>query len=297
MMKKTQFTPVLLAMAVLVAACSSAPTTTSTLEQTRGDYLVAQNNPQIASYAQLEMKQATDALNAANTAASKNDSADKINGLAYIAKQKIALAQEVASKKSSEVDIASANTERDRIRLQQRTGEADRAKMDAEQSKLLAQAAFDDAAKAQNRTKEAQQHSAMLEAQLADLSAKKTARGMIITLGDVLFGTDQAILNPEGMRSAQKLADILQQNPQLTVQAEGFTDSTGTSSYNQELSVRRAAAVRNALQGMGIAQNRVAIRGFGETFPVATNDTNQNRQLNRRVEMVLSDDNGKIQQR
>lgn len=296
-MKKTQFTPVLLAMAVLVAACSSAPTTTSTLEQTRGDYLVAQNNPQIASYAQLEMKQATDALNAANTAASKNDSADKINGLAYIAKQKIALAQEVASKKSSEVDIASANTERDRIRLQQRTGEADRAKMDAEQSKLLAQAAFDDAAKAQNRTKEAQQHSAMLEAQLADLSAKKTARGMIITLGDVLFGTDQAILNPEGMRSAQKLADILQQNPQLTVQAEGFTDSTGTSSYNQELSVRRAAAVRNALQGMGIAQNRVAIRGFGETFPVATNDTNQNRQLNRRVEMVLSDDNGKIQQR
>ena len=116
---------------------------------------------------------------------------------------------------------------------------------------------------------------------------------MVITLGDVLFGTDLARLNADGMRTAQKLANVLQQNPKRTVLIEGFTDSTGTAAHNQELSERRASAVRNALQELGVARERVAIRGYGEAYPVAANDTAQNRQLNRRVEIVLSDDTGK----
>ena len=132
---------------------------------------------------------------------------------------------------------------------------------------------------------------------MADLAAKKTARGMVITMGDVLFGTDLARLNAEGMRSAQKLADVLQQNPQRTVLVEGFTDSTGATAHNQALSERRAAAVQNALLELGVARERVAIRGFGESYPVAANDTAQNRQLNRRVEIVLSDNSGKISNR
>lgn len=282
-MKNFYFTPTLLAIAALVGACSSGPATTSLLDQTRSDYRMAQSNPNVASYAPLEMKQAGDALAQANAAASHNDSAEKIDKLAYLAKQKIALTQEVAKQKSAEAEVASAGKERNKIQLDQRTNEANQAKESAEQSKLAAQ--------------QAQARTAQLEAQLADLAAKKTERGMVITLGDVLFGTDLARLNSDGMRTAQKLANVLQQHPQRTVLVEGFTDSTGTAAHNQELSERRATAVRSALLELGVARERVAIRGYGESYPVAANDTAQNRQLNRRVEIILSDESGKITNR
>ncbi|MDO9195286.1 OmpA family protein [Rhodoferax sp.] len=296
-MKKYYTTPILLAIAVLVGACSSGPATTSLLDQTRSDYRMAQSNPNVASYAALEMKQAGDALAQANAAASGNDSAEKIDKLAYLAKQKIALTQEVAKQKSAEAEVVSAGKQRDQMRLDQRTTEADQAKASAEQSKVAAQVAQGEAAAAQRKTQEAQARAAQLEAQLADLAAKKTERGMVITLGDVLFGTDLARLNAEGMRTAEKLANVLQKNPQRTVLVEGFTDSTGTAAHNQDLSERRATAVRGALQELGVARERVAIRGYGETYPIAANDTAQNRQLNRRVEIVLSDDTGKISPR
>ncbi|MDO8449307.1 MAG: OmpA family protein [Rhodoferax sp.] len=296
-MKKYYATPILLAIAALVGACSSGPATTSLLDQTRSDYRMAQSNPNVASYASLEMKQASDALAQANAAASGNDSAEKIDKLAYLAKQKIALTQEVAKQKSAEAEVVSAGKQRDQIRLDQRTTEADQAKASAEKSKMAAQVAQGEVADAQRKTQEAQARAAQLEAQLADLAAKKTERGMVITLGDVLFGTDLARLNVEGMRTAEKLANVLQKNPQRTVLVEGFTDSTGTAAYNQDLSERRATAVRGALQELGVARERVAIRGYGETYPIAANDTAQNRQLNRRVEIVLSDDTGKISPR
>lgn len=289
-MKKTFSTPALLTIAVLVGACSSMPRTTSLLDQTRSDYVAAQNNPHVASYAPVEMKQAGDALNQANAAANDRDSAEKIDKLAYLAKQKIALTQEMAKQKAAEADVASAGKERDKMRLDQRTNEAD-------QAKLAAQVAQAQTADAQRKTQDAQAHAAQLEAQLADLAAKKTERGMVITLGDVLFGTDQARLNPDGMRTAQKLADVLQKNPQRTVLVEGFTDSVGSASHNQQLSERRATAVRSALQELGVSRERVAVRGYGETYPVAANDTAQNRQLNRRVEIVLSDADGKVMPR
>ncbi len=138
---------------------------------------------------------------------------------------------------------------------------------------------------------------AQLEAQLAELAAKKTARGIIITLGDVLFGTDLSRLTPDGMRSARKLADVLQQNPQRKVLIEGFADSTGGADYNQGLSERRAGAVRTALLDLGVARERIDMRGYGEAFPVAANDSAASRQLNRRVEIVLSDDSGKLMAR
>ncbi|MEO6354168.1 MAG: OmpA family protein [Burkholderiaceae bacterium] len=296
-MKKMYSTPALLAIVALVGACSSMPKTTSLLDQTRGDYVAAQNNPNVASYAPLEMKQAGEALAQANAAAKDKDSAEKIDKLAYLAKQKIALTQEVAKQKSAEAEIASSGKVRDQMRLDQRTNEANQAKMNAEQSELAAQVAQGQTAEAQRKAQEAQAHAAQLEAQLADLAAKKTARGMVITLGDVLFGTDLSRLNPDGMRTAQKLADVLQQNPQRNVLVEGFADSTGAASYNQQLSERRATAVRNALEQMGVARERIAVRGYGEANPVAANDTAQNRQLNRRVEIVLSDANGKVIQR
>ncbi|MCX7173378.1 MAG: OmpA family protein [Proteobacteria bacterium] len=310
-MKKLPLTPILLAIAAIVGACSSMPNTTSLLDQTRSDYRAAQSNPGVANYAPLEMKQADAAMAQANAAASNNDTADKIDKLAYLAKQKIALTQEVVKQKTAEASVTSAAKERDQIRLDQRTNEANQAKANAEQSKMTAHMALTEAAAAQRKTRDAQDAAAdaqratleaqaratQLEAQLADMTAKQTERGMVITLGDVLFGTDMARINPEGMRTAQKLAAFMQQYPQRTVLVEGFTDSTGTAPHNQELSERRATAVRSALQELGVGRERIAIRGYGESYPIASNNTAENRQLNRRVEIVLSDASGKVIQR
>ncbi|MDB5932938.1 MAG: flagellar motor protein MotB [Massilia sp.] len=291
------FKATVLASAVMLAACSSTPTTTSTLEQARGEFIAANNNPQVSSYAPLEFKQASDALDAANAAAAHRDSLARIDQLAYLAKQKIATAQQVASQKAAEADIANSGRQRDQLRLQARTAEADRAKMEADRAKMDAQSAQAQANDAQRaaqnaeaQTREAQARAAQLEAQMADLQAKKTERGMIITIGDVLFATNQANLTPDGMNTVRKLADVLNQNPNRTVLVEGFTDSTGTAAHNQELSERRAASVATALTGMGIGRERVATRGYGEAYPVAGNVSAGDRQLNRRVEIVLSNE-------
>ncbi|MBC7405168.1 MAG: OmpA family protein [Cytophaga sp.] len=300
-MNKMQLTPVLLAIAVLVGACSSMPTTTSLLDQTRSDYVIAQNNPNVANYAPSEMRQAGDALAQANDAAIKNESMEKIDKLAYLARQKIATTQEVAKQRVAEAEVANAGKERNQIRLDQRTMEANQAKANAnqanaiaDQSRLATQVAQSETVEAQRQAQDAQVRAAKLEKQLADLAAKQTERGIVITIGDVLFGTDQARLNPEGIRTTQKLADVLQQNPQRTVLIEGFTDSTGSAEHNQDLSERRASAVRSALQLAGVNRDRIAIRGYGISYPIAANDTAANRQLNRRVEIVLSDATGKI---
>jgi len=278
------------------------------LDQARMDYQAAQNNPNVLTLAPLEMRQADAAMNDANRAAKDNESTEKIDRLAYIAKQKIGVAQESTKQKQAEASVAEAAKARDQIRLEQRTNEAERAKMQADQAKaqadqarLAAQIAQGEATEAQRKAQEEQaralemqNRNAELEAQLADLQAKTTVRGIVVTLGDVLFGVDQAKLNPDGMRTAQKLALVLQNNLQRTVLIEGHTDNTGSHAHNQDLSERRAAAVRSALVLMGVSRDRVEIRGYGETFPVVENNTAQNRQLNRRVEIILSDVNGKV---
>ncbi|MQA42528.1 OmpA family protein [Rugamonas aquatica] len=299
--KQLQLIPIAFAMSMMFAACSTTPTTTSLLDQTRGDFMAAQSNPSVAANAPLEFKAAADALDRANAAAAKKDSLDEIDKLAYIAKQKIATAQEVAKGKRAEADIANAGRQRDEIRLEARTAEANQARMSADQAKSQAnQAKADaDAARAQadaaaNSARDEAAKNAALQQQLADLQAKQTDRGIVITLSDVLFNVDRAELSAEGMRTAQKLADVLMQEPQSAVLIEGFTDSTGTASHNLELSQRRAESVRNALIGMGVKSDKIATRGYGEAFPVASNGDAGSRQLNRRVEIVLSQNGAPI---
>lgn len=298
---KTRSTMSLLAAAVLAAACATSPVTTPTLDQARADFVAANNNPQVSQYAPLEFKQASDALDQANAAAARRESLNDVDRLAYVAKQRIATAMEVARAKAAEADIANASRERDQVRLEARTAEADRAKREAEaaqaqaaQAQAQAQAAQQQAAAAQEQNAALAQRAAALEALLVEMHAVKTERGYVVTIGDVLFATDKASLTPNGMSTLRKLADVMAQNPNRTVLVEGFTDSTGSSSYNQELSQRRAEAVASALAGMGVARERIAMKAYGEAFPVASNDTASNRQLNRRVEIVLSNEGAGI---
>ena len=117
---------------------------------------------------------------------------------------------------------------------------------------------------------------------------------MVITLGDVLFDTNQSQLRSGGMRNVEKLAAFAKQYPRRNLMIEGFTDSIGSDGPNQQLSDDRAGSVRTALLGMGVGSERMTSRGYGESFPVASNDTQAGRQLNRRVEIVVSEDGGTI---
>jgi outer membrane protein OmpA-like peptidoglycan-associated protein len=241
--------PAAFAVSVLFAACSSTPITTSQLDQARRLHGGAKQSS-VAASAPLEFKAAADALDRANAAAAKKESLNEIDKLAYIAKQKIATAQEAARAKQAEADVANASRQRDEIRLEARTAEANQARMSApsqaEQAKADADAARAQADAAASSARDEAAKNAALQQQLADLQAKQTERGIIITLNDVLFNVDRAELSAEGMRTAQKVADVLMQEPQSVVLVEGFTDSTGTSQHNLELSQRRAESVRSA---------------------------------------------------
>jgi len=296
-MKNRFLKPAVFASAILLAACSSTPTTTPTLDQARSDFVSANNNPQVSTYAPMEFRDASAALDAANTAAAKKESLEDIDRLAYVAKQKIATAQEVARAKAAEANIANASMERNAVRLEARTAEAERAKREAEAAQAAAMTAQQQANAAADQNRALAERAAKLEAMLVELHAKQTERGMVVTIGDVLFATNEANLTPNGTSTLRKLADVMQQNPERTVLVEGFTDSTGSSSYNQDLSQRRANAVATALAEMGIERQRIATKAYGEAFPVAGNDTAGNRQLNRRVEIVLSNGNAPIPQR
>lgn len=292
---------IVLAGTVALAGCSTVPTTTPTLDEARADFVAANNNPQVATYAPMEFKQAGEALDRANQAAAQRESLDTIDRLAYVAKQRIATAQEVAKSKAAEAEVANASRQRDRVQLEARTAEADRAKRDAASAQAQAAAAQAQAQDAQQQAAAAQQQAAQqadraahLETLLAELHAQKTDRGMVVTIGDVLFATDRAELNANGMANVRKLAEIMMQNPDRTVMVEGFTDSTGSAAHNKDLSERRAASVAQALASLGVPRERIGMRGYGEAFPVASNDTASNRQLNRRVEIVLSNEGATI---
>jgi len=286
MLNKRMYPSLLLAAAVM-AACSSMPNHNVLLDEARGDYRTAQSNPNVVNLASSELKDAAAALDQANAAFSERKDAATVDKLAYLAKQKIATTQEIAKRKAAEQAIANAGKERDQMRLEQRTAEVDKAKRETN----IAQAQTVDA---QRMAAESEAHARHLEAMLADMSATKTDRGMMVTLSDVLFDVDQAQLKADGMRNVQKLAEFMKQYPQRAVLIEGHTDSTGSAAHNMDLSNRRAEAVGAALEGMGISRERIVIRGYGEKYPVAGNDTAANRQLNRRVEVFVSEDNARV---
>lgn len=273
------FAPTLLSMAVL-AGCSTQPASNAALERARSDYQAVQNSPQAGNLAGGEMKQANDALNKANEAWMKGEEPAQVDHLVHLAKQRVGIAQEAVNQKAAEAIIANADAARATVRLDARTEEADKAHQSAES--------------ARKETDIAQERTRQLEAQLSELNAKQTPRGLVITIGDVLFDTNKSQLKSGGMRNIEKLAAFLREYPQRKVRIEGFTDSTGSDSYNEELSNRRADAVLTALLDMGVERDRVSARGYGEAYPVAGNDSAGGRQMNRRVEIILSDDSGNI---
>ena len=219
--------------------------------------------------------------------AARTNEADAATRQATAAQQEALASQRAAA--ASQTDAQAA--QRAAAASQKDAQEAERAALASRQQ---SEAALRVAQSAQMQTADAQARAQQLEEQLRALNAKKTERGMVVTIGDVLFDTGRAELKPGSGRDMDKLAEFFKAYPQRTALVEGFTDSVGGDAANQDLSNRRAAAVRGALVGMGVAGPRITARGYGEAFPVAGNDSASGRQLNRRVEIVLSDENGRI---
>jgi outer membrane protein OmpA-like peptidoglycan-associated protein len=256
--------------ALLMAACVSTPRPNAELESARALVQSAEADPNVAKYAALDLQSAKQELQVAENAAMHHDEA-AVAHPAYLAAQTARLAQLRASAKADDARVAAGQTERDKIQLAARTREVDTATAARDQAK---------------------EKSASLQAEIDALKAKPTERGLVLTLGDVLFDTGRAELKPGAARNLDQLAQFLTSHPDRRIQIDGFTDSVGSDSYNQELSQRRADTVKSALMARGIDSSRIGTQGYGKGFPVANNDDSGGRQLNRRVEVVIGGDNG-----
>jgi outer membrane protein OmpA-like peptidoglycan-associated protein len=259
-----------LGIALAMAGCVTTPQPNQELESARTIVQAAVADPNAAKYAALDVQAAQTDLAAADAASMKHDEAG-IAQPAYMAAQSARLAQLKGAAKADDARVAAGQAERDGILLAARTNQVDSAK---------------------RATDAATTNSARLQAEVDALKAKPTDRGLVLTLGDVLFETGSSTLSPGAGRNLDRLVQFLSEHPDRMVQIDGFTDSVGTDSFNQDLSQRRADSVRASLQSRGIASARITTQGYGKEYPVASNSESSGRQLNRRVEVVIGGDDG-----
>ena len=236
-----------------------------------------ESSPDAGKYAAAEIAAAHEALLEAEQLA-KQGKSKKAAEVAYVAKRHADIATEQIARGQSEQKAAEAEAERQKAVLQAREQEAAAARATAEAAKQ----------NAEREAEAAQRTAADLEAQLRELQAKQTDRGLVLTLGDVLFDSGQATLKPGAASTIERLASFLEQSPERSVAIEGHTDSMGSDSYNLSLSENRANSVKAALVAKGISAQRIVSVGKGEGVPVASNDSSAGRQQNRRVEIIVS---------
>jgi outer membrane protein OmpA-like peptidoglycan-associated protein len=260
-----------------LCACAGAPRPNAALESAHAAVQAAESDPNVSKYAALDLEAAKKDLAIADDAALHHKD-DAIAQPAYLAAQNARLAQMHAAAKADDARVAAGQAERDQIMLAARS-------RDLQNAQAATHAAI-------GQRDQAAEEAARLQAEVDQLKATQTPRGLVLTLGDVLFDTGRAELNPGAGRKLDQLAQFLNQHKDRRVQIDGFTDSVGTDAYNEDLSRRRAEAVKSALLIRGIDASRIGTEGYGKGYPVASNSNSGGRQLNRRVEVVIGQDNG-----
>ena len=257
-------------LALTVVGCATMPPDYPALDTARSAVQSAEADPTVSKYAALDLETAKTELQEADAAAMKHDETGIVQP-AYMATQTAHLAQLKASAKAEDARVAEGQTERDRIQLAARTNEVASATLARDQ---------------------ATQRAAALQSEVDALKAKPTDRGLVLTLGDVLFDTGRAELNPGATRNLDQLVQFLTAHPERRVEIDGYTDSVGTDSFNLDLSQRRADMVKSVLVSQGIDPARIVTRGYGKEYSVASNAESSGRQLNRRVEVVIGGEDG-----
>jgi outer membrane protein OmpA-like peptidoglycan-associated protein len=267
------------------------------MERARKAYAEAKANPNVDAYAPLQLQEAGNALQAAE----KAEGPDDMLQLGYLAEKKTQYAVTVADGKVAERDIDKLNVEKAGVIARKQTLEAGKAMSEAEQARAAAAIEATRAAKAKEEAEKAQMaaraeaekaarakaEADQLMKELSELKAQQTERGIVLTIGDVLFATGKADLSPAANKSVARLAEFLEKYPNRNVLIEGHTDSVGTDDYNLALSQKRADSVKARLVGDGIEATRITTVGYGEKYPVAGNDTAAGKAQNRRVDVII----------
>jgi len=236
--------------AALFAACASGMN--PAYLDANAAYRAAAADPKVTTNAPVELHDAEQALARAAKAQDDHADAEEITHLSYLAKRRVEIAEVRADQKTQQARSAQLADEKDQVLF------------DAKQREVR-----------------------QLTQELADLKARETDRGIELTVGDVLFETGHATLQPGALPALARLASFLRDHPDRQVLIEGHTDSTGTPDANLKLSLARADAVAQTLVAQGVDGARISPRGFGEATPVASNATSAGRQQNRRVEIVV----------
>lgn len=254
------------AVAVLLAGCATHEDPQQALEEARRSHQLLASDSVALAGAPKDVMRSGELLARAERLASYWGSEEDVAHYAYLSRQYSAIAREHSVQATEQQQLARLQKERERLQLALR------------EAKLLS----------------VQQQSRWLEEQMLSLATVPSERGLVMTLGDVLFDTGRAELKSSANRTVLKLHQFLRLNPQRIVRIEGYTDNRGQSAENLLLSRARAQAVADVLVELGIAAERIEVQGYGEAFPLAANASGQGRAQNRRVEIVFSDDQGRL---
>jgi outer membrane protein OmpA-like peptidoglycan-associated protein len=241
---------------LLLGACAADAVKDPGASRIRSALTDLESNPTLASRAPIALHEAETAVQEAEQP--QTDAVVSAH-LVYIAERRVQIAQALAQTKLFEDQRQALSEQSGRIQLDARTREADAAKLKSD----------------------------ALQAQLTALQAKPTDRGMVLTLGDVLFSSGRSDLKAGGVANLDRLVSFLGQAPERSVRIEGHTDDRGGQGLNQALSQKRADSVALYLTGRGVASSRVTSVGEGYNSPVADNSTEAGRQANRRVEVII----------
>jgi outer membrane protein OmpA-like peptidoglycan-associated protein len=290
------------AIAVILAACASTPPIDPALIEARSAVAQLEADPLAQQTAGKPLQDARDALAAAETAARDHKPPVEVDHLAYLAKRRADLGQAVVDENRARQRMTQSQAQRDAVLLAARERETQAARDQTASAQIQAASAQAqaDLAQQQARASQADAQTAAAQAlaaqqELAALQAKQTDRGMVLTLGsNLLFDTGSDVLKPGADDQLNRVAQFLEQRNAISVRIEGHTDSIGTDSYNDALSERRASAVAHALSSRGVELARVHAVGRGKELPIASNQTAEGRQQNRRVEIIFSDMNGQF---
>jgi outer membrane protein OmpA-like peptidoglycan-associated protein len=282
---------------ILLVACAGTPVKPPGAVEARNKLTQLQSDPNLSSRAAVAIKDAETAVTAAEQSQANDE---QVAHLVYIAQRKVDTAIAQAETAYAEDQRATLTQQREKARLDARTREADIARgkeamalaESARQKQATDRARADAAmasASADAAAMSAEAQAAQMQRQIDELQAKTTDRGLVLTLGDVLFESGKSELRGAALGNLDKLATFLVKYPGRMAAIEGYTDSVGTDDFNQGLSQRRADSVMSYLVRRGVGQERLRSSGLGESSPVAGNDSAHGRQQNRRVEIIINE--------
>jgi len=273
----------------LMAGCATVPPgPPPEVVRLQNDLDRLHQDPRVGPNAPEELREA-DAAVGMLSAESRHLDAPIYEHRVYVADRLVRTAEAQGLARYAEVRAKDLGAERERLVTEARTRELHNARIIASTALASADAERRNAEIARSETQQTRAEIDVLRADMQDLQAQQTQRGLMVTLGDYLFETGRADLKPGATRNLDGLVRVLRDSPDATMEIDGHTDAVGNHEYNVDLSLRRAQAVKEYLTSQGIDPRRVTAQGLGPDYPVASNNTEAGRQQNRRVEVIVAD--------